>query len=193
MSGVLSFLNGRKSHREGPLAERVHEFDRAIELRVEPLRSPGADRLFYSLTNAAEHGLLWLAVGAARAALAPRHRAGYRRLAVAMGVESALTNGVIKTLFRRIRPPEWHSTEPLPYRMRRPITSAFPSGHAASAFTAATLLAEDDRLAPAYYALAALVAGSRVYVRMHYASDVIAGAVWGAAFGRLIRSRFPLQ
>ena len=74
--------------------------------------------------------------------------------------------------FRRIRPARRPPARggPLPYGMHRPITSSFPSGHATSAFTAATLLAAGPAHAPAsVYALAALVAGSRVYVRMHHA------------------------
>ena len=64
------------------------------------------------------------------------------RMGAALGVESLLTNGPIKACFRRVRPDDDHPPEgPLPYGMHRPITSSFPSGHAASAFTAATLLA----------------------------------------------------
>ena len=67
--------------------------------------------------------------------------------------------------------------------------SSFPSGHAASAFAAASALGSvypPVRL-PAYIA-AALVAYSRVYERRHYATDVIAGACVGiasAAFARV--------
>ena len=71
------------------------------------------------------------------------------------------------------------------------MTSAFPSGHVTSAFTAAAFLARGDRLAPAYRGLAVLVAGSRVYVRLHHASDVIGGALLGVAFGRLARRLAP--
>ena len=70
--------------------------------------------------------------------------------------------------------------DPLPYGMRRPITSSFPSGHAATAFMCAGVLAS-GRLQGPWFALAALVAGSRVYVRMHHASDVMAGVALGLA------------
>lgn len=193
MAGILTFLRGRDEARTGPLARRVHALDARVERGLAPRRTPAADRVFYGLSSAADHGLLWLSIGAIRAAVVPRHRGAFVRLAVAMGADSALTNGVIKTLFRRVRPPDYYEEGPLPFGMHRPITSAFPSGHAASAFTAASLLAEDDRLAPAYYGLAALVAASRVYVRMHHASDVVAGAAWGVAFGRLVRRKFPLR
>jgi undecaprenyl-diphosphatase len=77
----------------------------------------------------------------------------------------------------------------LPYGMRRPITSSFPSGHAAAAFAAAALLGAGARR-PAvvgWHLLATAVAASRVYVRLHHPSDVVAGAALGAAYGRLAR------
>jgi undecaprenyl-diphosphatase len=72
--------------------------------------------------------------------------------------------------------------------MRVPITSSFPSGHATAAFTAAVFLsADDDALAPLWYGLAGAVAFSRVYVRMHHASDAVAGATLGLVLGRVLR------
>ena len=82
-----------------------------------------------------------------------------------MGVESALTNGAIKSLFRRVRPEHEIAEGPLPYGMRRPITSSFPSGHATAAFTAAAILAQTGHGDAFWYALATVVAGSRVYVQ----------------------------
>jgi undecaprenyl-diphosphatase len=79
--------------------------------------------------------------------------------------------------------------------MRRPITSSFPSGHAATAFMCAAVLGKGRATAPAWFALAALVAGSRVYVRMHHGSDVLAGAALGLALApaarRFVAEGFP--
>jgi undecaprenyl-diphosphatase len=52
---------------------------------------------------------------------------------------------------------------------------------------AAGLLSKGTRLAPAYYTLAALVAYSRVHVRMHHPADVAGGAVLGIALGAIAR------
>jgi undecaprenyl-diphosphatase len=71
--------------------------------------------------------------------------------------------------------------------MHRPRTSAFPSGHATTAFTAATLLSDGTGAGPAYFGLAALVAVSRVYTRMHHGSDVLAGALLGLAMGQVAK------
>jgi len=143
------------------------------------------DRFFYALSSAADHGLLWLAIGSVRAARRGEPAIALR-LGAALAMESVLTNGLVKSLFRRVRPEEHFLHDaPLPYGMRRPITSSFPSGHAASAFMAATLLAKGTRSAPAYFTLAALVAYSRVHVRMHHTPDVVGGTVLGCVLGRL--------
>jgi len=74
---------------------------------------------------------------------------------------------------------------PLVYAEPRPLvdvphSGAFPSGHAASAFAAATVIAWGSRrLAIPAYVLAALVAWSRVYVGVHWPLDVIGGAALG--------------
>jgi undecaprenyl-diphosphatase len=169
----------------------VRGFDDAVERIAERLRARHLDPIFFGLSSAADHGLLWLAFAALRAARAGDPAVAVR-FAAALGAESALTNGPIKLAFRRLRPV--HEVDgPLPYGLHRPITSAFPSGHATSAFTAASMLGHDSRARPCYFALAALVAFSRVYVRLHHASDVAAGSALGLAFGRIaVRSGVAL-
>ena len=163
----------------------IEHVDLRIDAAVDRFRTPALDPLFYSISSAADHSLLWFAIGAARAVRTGDLRFA-ARFGVAMGLESALTNGPIKAQFRRVRPAPESPDGPLPYGMHRPITSSFPSGHATAAFTAAVILANGRRRAP-WYALAALVASSRVYVRMHHASDVVGGALLGLALGRALR------
>jgi undecaprenyl-diphosphatase len=171
---------------------RVHALDLRIDAWVERVRGPRLDPVFYGLSSAADHGFLWLLVGASRAARRGDPRSALH-LGAALGVESLLTNGPIKAMFRRVRPDDDHPPDgPLPYGMHRPLTSSFPSGHAASAFTAATLLAGGPAT-PLWFALAAVVAGSRVYTRMHHTSDVVAGAALGVALGLVARRLVPLS
>ena len=174
------------------MVRRVRHFDRAVDGAVDRWRRPGLDRVFFPLSSAADHSLLWVALGAVRQATGRGRRGSALRLTAVLAVESALTNGPVKLAFRRLRPAlDPALTGPLPFGLRRPVTSAFPSGHATSAFTAAGFLARGDPLGPAYHALAAAVAASRVYVRLHHASDVIGGALLGIAFGRVARRFAP--
>ena len=173
------------------VAARVRDFDDRVDRWVERHRSPALDPFFYGLSSAADHGLLWTLLGALRS-IGRADPTPAIRLATAMGIESAMTNGPIKACFRRVRPP-FEADAPLPYDLHRPRTSAFPSGHATSAFTAATLLSQGTSLGPAYFALAAVVASSRVYVRMHHASDVLAGAALGLVFGQVLRRLLPME
>ncbi|MBA2326759.1 MAG: phosphatase PAP2 family protein [Actinobacteria bacterium] len=177
--------------RAGRVLAAVRALDDRVDNWVERHRNPRLDPFFYRLSSAADHGLLWTALGGLRSARAGDPVPGLR-LGAAMGIESALTNGPIKACFRRIRPP--HQPDgPLPYGMHRPRTSAFPSGHATSAFTAATLLSQGTNLGPLYFGLAGLVASSRVYTRMHHASDVLAGAALGLAFGQIAKRLLPMH
>ena len=171
---------------------RVHAADLRIHAWVERIRGPRLDPVFYGLSSAADHGLLWLLAGASKAARRGDPAIALR-LGAALGVESLLTNGPIKLMFRRVRPEDDHPPEgPLPYGMHRPLTSSFPSGHAASAFTAATLLAGGPAT-PVWFALAAAVASSRVYTQMHHTSDIVAGAALGVALGVVARKLVPLE
>ena len=170
---------------------RVHAFDLRVDALMERIRSPKLDPVFYGLSSAADHGLLWLLIGAGRAARRGDPAIALR-MAAALGTESFLTNGPIKACFRRVRPEDDHPPAgPRPYGMHRPISSSVPSGHAASAFTAAMLLAGGPAT-PLWFALAAAVAASRVYTQMHHASDVVAGAALGLVLGAIARRVVPL-
>lgn len=159
----------------------VAAFDDAVDRAIEPLRSPALDGIVYRLSSAADHSLLWNACAALQTLARGDDLAFVARFAAAMGFESAVTNGAVKSLFRRVRPADYSDLE-FRHGLRRPITSSFPSGHATAGFCAATLLGGG-----AWYGLATVVAATRVYVRLHHASDVVAGAAFGLALGAALR------
>jgi undecaprenyl-diphosphatase len=171
--------------------KRIADFDSRVDQAFDRVRgNPVADRVFYTASALGDHSLIWLMMGAVRGLRSEHDWKAAVRVGLALGAESALVNVGIKSLFRRTRPP-WE-TAGHPHRLRKPKTSSFPSGHATSAFTAAGLLSEDDPLWPAYYAVAAIVATSRIYVRIHHASDVVGGIAIGIALGRIGRRVLPL-
>jgi membrane-associated phospholipid phosphatase len=149
---------------------------------------PTIDRLMYGASELGDFSLLWHMVGLARGLTSDKRANEAIRLSVILAGESLLVNGVIKSFFRRRRP-VWE--QPRAFRIRRPRSSSFPSGHASAAFTAATVLSDGDPLWPLYYATAAVVASSRTYVKIHHASDVVAGVVTGMVIGRIARRAWP--
>jgi membrane-associated phospholipid phosphatase len=170
--------------------KRIAAFDARVDTALDRVRgNPVADRVMYAASALGDHSLVWLMFGALRGLRSEHDWKAAVRVGAGLGIESALVNVGVKSLFRRARPP-WEVDRP--FRLRRPRTSSFPSGHATSAFTAAGLLADDDPLWPLYYAAAALVATSRVYVRVHHASDVIGGIPIGILLGRIGRKLAPL-
>jgi undecaprenyl-diphosphatase len=172
----------------------VDSFDAGADRLLDHLRGqPAADRLFYGASALGESGLIWILLAALRGLrTGDRDRRAAVRVAAAVAVESVIINVGIKSVFRRQRPQA--GSTPRPYHVRKPLTSSFPSAHGASSFCAATLLADGDASrAPLYYATAVVVATSRVYVRVHRASDVVAGAALGLTCGRLVRRVVPLD
>ncbi len=167
----------------------IERFDAAVDSAIGKLRSPTVDHFAYALGSACDHSILWHAIASVWAASTGDEKK-FLRISGALALESGLTNGVVKSLFGRKRPSAYPKGTKLPHGMRVPITSSFPSGHAAAAFCAAAILSDDtDNLA--WYALAATISITRVYVKMHHASDVAAGAIWGYALGRVLRVALP--
>lgn len=170
----------------------VKRFDAVVDDWFTPLRGrPAADRLFYVASEAADYSRAWHVIGLTMAIVSPKRRADAVRLAVALGVESAIVNGLLKTVIPRKRP---ELLADAAYSVRRPRTKSFPSGHASSACLTATLLSTAvPRLKPVWWTLAAVVSASRIHNRMHHPSDVIAGAALGAVMGRATLRVWPLH
>jgi undecaprenyl-diphosphatase len=98
---------------------------------------------------------------------------------------------LLGTLIRLAVPRHRPELDPL---VAIPHSHSFPSGHAATSFACATILAAlEPRLRVPAYVLAVAIALSRVYVGVHYLTDVLAGALLGVATARtllwLVRGR----
>ncbi|MEM7325049.1 MAG: phosphatase PAP2 family protein [Actinomycetota bacterium] len=153
--------------------------------------SPTADRIFYLASEGADYSRAWHSIGLVMALVSPSRRPDAVRLAIALGVESAIVNGVLKNVVPRERPP---LLDDRAYDVRRPKTKSFPSGHASSATMTAVLLSDAlPKLKPVWWGLAAVVSASRVHNRMHHGSDVAAGAIIGTAMGVLTKRIRPLR
>jgi membrane-associated phospholipid phosphatase len=117
-----------------------------------------------------EHGVVWFGI-----AVAARRWDAARTVAIAYGA-----NQLIKVIVRRRRPPQEGR------RARTMSDLSYPSAHAATSVAGASRLSETLPAAPLWM-LAAALAGSRVYLRVHYPSDTLAGAALGGAIAELTR------
>lgn len=127
-------------------------------------------------------GLIWIALAAPVARLA-RRQIGFSVVLTAACVWTAdLFTLALKAAVGRPRPFEAiPHTDPL---IKATLGQSMPSGHAATSFAGAVILAYLlPRWAPLFFLLATAIAFSRVYVGVHYLSDITVGAFIGTAVG----------
>jgi membrane-associated phospholipid phosphatase len=129
-----------------------------------------------------EHGRVWLALGATGFLVDRRRSARWRAATTTVGV-TYLVSTSIKVAIGRKRP----VIEDLPQLMATPTGLSFPSSHSSSSFAAAQAY---SALLPAQllYAVAIPMALSRLYLGVHYPSDIVAGAALGTVMGRIGRA-----
>ncbi len=144
-------------------------------------RTPDTVRWARRYSRLGEHGALWLAGGTV-AAVADRDRRGRWLRATGTVGAAYLVSTSIKLAVGRKRP----VIEDLPHLMATPTGLSFPSSHATSSFAAARAFGALVPGAPLQ--VAALAMGlSRLYLGVHYPSDVAAGAALGTLLGSLGR------
>lgn len=193
-SGADAFTAGERIHADpethvpgqhqfGPTVER---FDEAVDAAMDLIRgNRSIDRVFTLASHLGDFSLIWhgtnLAIGVAERK--PKRLVAFAAL---IGLESLVVNQGVKRLFKRSRPTRSGESG---LEVRTPRTSSFPSGHASAATFAAAMLA--PRVAGPFGAMirvaAGIVATSRAYVRIHHASDVVAGVATGAVLVRTAR------
>jgi membrane-associated phospholipid phosphatase len=154
----LTLLRAARTHGHGPVAERaVRAFSRT-----------------------GEHAVLWLALGTLGAAVDKPRRPAWTT-ATARVAGAYVLNTAIKLVVRRRRP----QLDGLAALIATPTQLSFPSAHASSSFAAARGFAP---LLPGatkryIYFAATAMAASRVYLGVHYPSDILAGALLGTLVG----------
>jgi len=151
-------------------------WDRHLESWIAGHRVSVLDPVFRWLTYIGTWGAVWLVI-AAMLALVWRRWQVLLWVAIA-DIAAQLSARLLQDAFQRSRPD-------VRTLVAKPHSHSFPSGHAASSFACAVVLAS---LVPRWrvplYVLAASIAFSRSYVGVHYPLDVVAGALWGVLLGK---------
>src|SRR6516165_4181085 len=162
--------------------------DKAIYAAVAATPTPTLDEPLRRLSNAANNSGLWLATAAGLSVVggSAGRRAAMRGVA-AIGVTSALVNLAVKSVWSRQRPDRAGIGVPVRRNVKMPVSTSFPSGHAASGFAFAAAIGHDQPwLGLALRFLSATVAYSRVHTGVHYPGDVVVGSLIGEGIGQAV-------
>ena len=166
----------------------MKEYEMGIEIQIldwiQNLRSPAGDVLMSAVTSLGNGGAVWILLTVVLL-LIPETRKTGAVLAAALLFDVILCNGVLKNAVARMRPYDRNPVVEL--LIHKPGDYSFPSGHTAASFAAASALyfgGERHIWKPALV-LAVLIACSRLYLYVHYTTDVLGGAALGVFCGYL--------
>ena len=147
------------------------------------LRCNFFDVMMPLVTKLGNGGILWI-ISAAVLLLIPKTRKIGAAMLVALGLEVLCCNIILKPLVARIRPCDVNTAVQL--LVSRPTDFSFPSGHTGASFAAVSVLYfGKTRLRIPAGVIAVLIAVSRLYLYVHYPSDVLVGALLGIMLGWL--------
>ncbi len=173
MITVLSYL---AEHFDLPILEWI-----AANIKCEFL-----DAVMPIITKFGDGGIFWILVALVHVCI-PKHRRGGLGVGIALLLGVLVCNVTLKPLIARPRPYDYqleHFGRTIMLLITAPRDFSFPSGHTLASFEAATaLLLYDRRFGIPAMVLAVLVAFSRLYLYVHYPTDVLCAMVLGIAFG----------
>ncbi|MCR5202985.1 MAG: phosphatase PAP2 family protein [Lachnospiraceae bacterium] len=119
--------------------------------------------------------------------MTPRERRTGIALSIGLLLQLIFINGILKNVVRRPRP--YDEIDLLTSLIGKMPDSSFPSGHTTASFLSATIIymcMKDKRYGIMAYIIAILIALSRLYLGVHYPSDVIAGVIFGVIIGFVV-------
>lgn len=168
------------------LAVKISSFDYDILHAVnESMRNSVLDFIMPWITKLGDAGIFWIALALILLIPKKTRRTG-AAMAVAMVLGLIIGNGILKNVIARTRP--YDLANPVLSKSKLlvspPTDYSFPSGHTLASFEAATAIYKDHTVYGFLaFVLAILIGFSRIYLQVHYPSDVLGGAILGFLLG----------
>lgn len=176
----------KRSKQKGQdmLLKKILSWDGKILLFIQDyLRFPWLTKIMKFITKLGDGGVVWIVLAAALLCKKRQKKTG-TAMAVALVIGYLITNLVLKNLVMRTRP--YEVVEGLESVIGAAHDSSFPSGHTTSSIAAGfvMLTGKNKYIGVMAFALAILISFSRMYLGVHYPTDVLAGVAVGlfAAF-----------
>ena len=162
------------------------QVDQFVTLWAIAHRAPTFNVLMWMISLIGGHGLVWYVIGATLGIARRMRWAAVVSLFLSLLLAAFISDVVLKPLIARPRP--FVSLPAVLVIGERPSDASFPSGHAAHAFAGAVMLTSALPTGRwIWLALAVLIAYSRMYLGVHYLSDIIGGAVVGTISAVVVR------
>lgn len=155
------------------------EIDSGILLFLQEfVRNRFLTPVLVGITTLGNAGMIWILISVALLFYKKTRKVGFTAL-VALLFSLCVNNLLLKNLVARTRP--YDAIEALIPLVKKPTDFSFPSGHAAAAFSAACVFVRNlpKRFGIPLLVLAIVIALSRLYVGVHYPSDVLIGTLSG--------------
>ncbi|MCD7954434.1 MAG: phosphatase PAP2 family protein [Lachnospiraceae bacterium] len=154
----------------------------------EHIRNPSLDPIFKTITHLGDKGIFWIILTVILLSIKKTRTAGICSACALLG--SLLVNNLLlKNLFNRTRP--YKVIEGLTCIIQPASDASFPSGHTGASFASAVAIYRNvqRKYGILLLVLASLIAFSRLYVGIHYPTDVLGGLMTGIALGILASPR----
>lgn len=170
--------------------ESLFQLDASILLWIqENLRTPWLSAFFKAVTRLGDAGIFWILLSLGLILYAGTRQTGIQAL-TALAVSFVVNNLFLKNVIARTRP--YEAVEGLTRLIEKQSDYSFPSGHTASSFVVAVVLYLE---LPKKYGIPALILAvcisiSRLYLGVHYPTDVLAGAVTGSLIAVAVHKYF---
>lgn len=154
------------------------------------LRNPVFDKVMIVFTFLGDVGVVWILISLFLLVSKKYRKVGIMTIC-ALIVSTVLGSGILKHLIQRPRP--FVSDPTVEILISKPLSYSFPSGHTASSFAAAGILAKElKRYGIHAVVLAILIAFSRMYLFVHYPTDIIGGIILGFICSEIVIYSFSL-
>ena len=151
---------------------------------IQTLHTPFLDKIMVFITRLGDSGIIWIVLSIVLLLLPKTRKSGVVMVA-ALVVDVLLCNIVLKNLVARTRPYDVNTGVHL--LVAKLHDYSFPSGHTAASFASVTALylAGEKKIWKFALVLACLIAISRLYLYVHYPTDVLGGILFGVISGYL--------
>ena len=163
----------------------LHNIDNSILLYIKNnMHGYIMDKAMVIITSLGNGGAIWILIAVLLMIKKKYRKIGFMVLG-ALILSTILGEGILKHVVQRIRPSA--DIPEINMLIAKPLSYSFPSGHAASSFAVAGVLSKYfKKYAPEFLGLASLIAFSRLYLYVHYPTDVLAGIILGLICSRII-------